>query len=194
MNEARNTALGFTPRSGTAEQFHLERVFTEEGIHPLDGVTWVKRDVSVGNFAQEDVEFPDFWSNNAVNITTAKYFRGKLGSPQREWSLKQMINRVVGNIRKWGERFDYFENEEQADIFEGELIHLLLHQRGSFNSPVWFNVGVTAKPQCSACFILSVEDDMGSILDWIKTEGVIFKGGSGSGINLSPLRASTEHL
>lgn len=194
MSEARNTTLNLSPQADTAKGFRLERMFTEEGLHPFDQVTWNKRNAKVGEFEQEGVEFPDSWSDNAVNITTSKYFRGKLNSPEREWSLKQMINRVVGNVRKWGEEFGYFEDEDQADVFESELAHLLLHQRGSFNSPVWFNVGVRVKPQCSACFILAVDDDMVSILDWIRTEGLIFKGGSGSGINLSPLRGSAESL
>ncbi|MFH1162350.1 MAG: vitamin B12-dependent ribonucleotide reductase [Candidatus Jorgensenbacteria bacterium] len=177
----------------------LKRLFTDGKVHPFDEVTWVKRDAAVGSgerkaFEQKDVEFPDFWSPNAINITAAKYFRGKLGSPEREWSLKQMISRVAKTIRKWGEESGYFTGPTQAGIFEDELIHLLLHQKGSFNSPVWFNVGVREHPQCSACFILAVEDTMPSILDWIKTEGTIFKGGSGSGVNLSPLRSKLEPL
>jgi len=177
----------------------LKRVFTEAGKHPFDEIIWVKRDAVVGSgdkkfFGQPEVEFPDFWSQNAVNITAAKYFRGKLGAPEREKSAKQMIDRVVKTIRSWGEKFDYFKNVSQAQIFEDELTYLLLHQRGSFNSPVWFNVGVKEKPQCSACFILSVKDEMVSILDWIKTEGMIFKGGSGSGVNLSVLRSKKEQL
>ena len=177
----------------------LKRYFTKEGTHPFDEINWVKRDAVVGggdkkNFEQKDVEFPDFWSPNAVNITASKYFRGKLGTPQRETSARQMIERVVKTIRGWGEKSGYFENADQAQIFEEELAHLLVYQKGSFNSPVWFNVGTTAKPQCSACFILAVEDDMRSILDWIRTEGIIFKGGSGAGVSLSPLRSKRENL
>ncbi len=177
----------------------LKRVFTKEGTHPFDEVTWVERDAVLGGsgkkvFEQQNVLFPDFWSQNAVNITASKYFRGKPGSPERETSVKQMIDRVAKNIRLWGEKSRYFENEAEARIFEDELTHVILHQKGSFNSPVWFNVGVREHPQCSACFILSIDDDMESILDWIKTEGKIFKGGSGSGVNLSPLRSKEESL
>ncbi len=177
----------------------IKRLFTKSGVSPLKEVKWVKRDAVVGGgdkkvFEQKGVEFPDFWSLNAVNITVAKYFRGKLGTPVREDSLKQMITRVAREIRGWGEKSGYFANASQARIFEDELTHLLLYQKGSFNSPVWFNVGVREKPQCSACFILSVEDDMRAILDWIKTEGIIFKGGSGAGANLSNLRSKSEQL
>lgn len=184
-------------RKGVNATIPLKRMFTKENVHPFDEVTWVKRDAQVGGghvFAQNEVEFPEFWSQNAVNITTAKYFRGKMDSPEREVSVRQMITRVAGTIRAWGEKFGYFNDAAHADIFEDELTHILLQQKGSFNSPVWFNVGVTDKPQCSACFILSVEDDMRSILDWIKTEGMIFKGGSGSGVNLSSLRSKLESL
>jgi len=181
------------------ESLNLKRLFSKEGIKPFDEVLWVKRDAVVGSgdkkvFEQKGVEFPDFWSQNAVNITASKYFRGKLGSPEREWSAKQMISRVTKTICGWGESLGYFKDQLQADIFEDELTYLILHQMGSFNSPVWFNVGRVEKPQCSACFILSVKDDMHSILDWIKTEGSIFKGGSGAGINLSSLRSKHELL
>ncbi|MGC9046844.1 MAG: vitamin B12-dependent ribonucleotide reductase [Minisyncoccia bacterium] len=172
----------------------LKRFFTKKDIHPFNEVKWVRRDSRVGHFEQKDVEFPDFWSENAVNITASKYFRGQLGKPERESSLKQMISRVVKTLRKWGEDGNYFDSKNQAQIFEDELTHLLLYQKASFNSPVWFNVGVKDNPQCSACFILSVDDDMNSILDWIKTEGIIFKGGSGTGINLSNLRSKFEPL
>jgi ribonucleoside-diphosphate reductase alpha chain len=184
---------GLSAKGGSASGGKLKRIFTHKDVHPFDEINWVLRNAKVGKFVQEDVEFPDSWSDNAVNITASKYFRGKLGSPERETSAKQMISRVAHTIRKWGEDFKYFASD-QAQIFEDELTHLLINQKASFNSPVWFNVGVKAKPQCSACFILSVEDDMESILDWIKTEGMIFKGGSGSGINVSPLRSSKEHL
>jgi ribonucleoside-diphosphate reductase alpha chain len=177
----------------------LKRLFTKSGVNPLSEVKWIKRDAVVGGgdkkvFEQKGVEFPDFWSLNAVNITVAKYFRGKLGTPVREESLKQMITRVTSVVRGWGEKFGYFASANQAQIFEDELTHILLHQKGSFNSPVWFNVGAREHPQCSACFILAVEDSMESILDWIKTEGTIFKGGSGAGVNLSNLRSRTENL
>lgn len=177
----------------------IKRFFTKAGIHPFGEVEWVKRDAIVGGagkiiFEQKEVEFPDFWSQNAVNITASKYFRGKPGSPEREKDLKQMITRVAHTIREWGEKFGYFANANQAQIFEDELTHIILYQKGSFNSPVWFNVGIKDHPQCSACFILSVHDDMRDILDWIKTEGMIFKHGSGAGINLSTLRSKVEHL
>jgi ribonucleoside-diphosphate reductase alpha chain len=177
----------------------LRRFFTKAGVNPFDEVRWVKRDAVVGSadkkvFEQKGVEFPDFWSLNAVNITVSKYFRGKLDSPEREVSLKQMIGRVAHTIRVWGEEFGYFSGANQAQVFEDELTHILLNQKGSFNSPVWFNVGMKEHPQCSACFILSVQDDMREILDWIKIEGMIFKGGSGAGINLSNLRSKNEQL
>ncbi len=179
--------------------FKLKRFFSRSGKNPLDEIIWIKRDAIVGSgnkkvFEQKEVEFPDFWSANAVNITSSKYFRGRLGTREREVSLRQMIERVVKNIRRFGEELGYFKTVEQADTFENELSHILVHQKGSFNSPVWFNVGTMPHPQCSACFILSVKDDMSSILDWIKTEGMIFKGGSGSGINLSALRSKNESL
>ena len=177
----------------------LRRLFTREGSHPFDSINWVRRDAVVGSgakkvFEQKDVEFPDFWSQNAVNITASKYFRGKLGTPERETSARNMVSRVTTTMRGWGMKYGYFKDESQANIFEEELAHILIHQKGSFNSPVWFNVGVKEHPQCSACFILSVEDDMQAILDWIKTEGTIFKGGSGAGVNLSNLRSKLESL
>jgi len=191
----------------------LERYFTQEGlpergetrspgqgINPYDTVTWEKRTAAIRGadgkmvFEQTDVEFPSFYSQLAVNVVVSKYFRGKLGTPQRETSLKQVISRVVNTMRDWGIKDGYFATAVDAEIFADELTHLLLYQKGAFNSPVWFNVGIEPVPQCSACFILSVEDTMPSILDWIKTEGMIFKGGSGSGVNLSPIRSSREHL
>ena len=175
-------------------QFKLKRIFSKKNLHPFDELNWVSRDAQVGNFEQSGVEFPDFWPDNSVNITASKYFRGKLGSANREKSLKEMITRVAKTIRGWGETFGYFKNSTQAQIFEDELTHLLVYQKAAFNSPVWFNVGVREKAQCSACFILSVEDNMQSILEWIKNEGTIFKGGSGSGINLSNLRSKMENL
>ncbi len=177
----------------------LERFFTREGRHPFTEVEWDLRQVKVhamdGKAVELDgLEFPVFWSQNAANIAGSKYFRGHLGSPERESSVKQMIGRVVKTIRRWGLDFGYFDSEKEADVFADELTHLLLYQKAAFNSPVWFNVGVEEKPQCSACFILAVEDTMQSILDWYHTEGVIFKGGSGSGVDLSPLRSSREKL
>ena len=183
----------------TKSEITLRRLFTREGSHPFDSIHWVRRDAVVGSgakkvFEQKDVEFPDFWSQNAVNITASKYFRGKLGTPEREASARNMVARVTSTMRGWGMKYGYFKDEAQANIFEEELAHILIHQKGSFNSPVWFNVGVKERPQCSACFILSVEDDMQAILDWIKTEGMIFKGGSGAGVNLSNLRSKLESL
>jgi ribonucleoside-diphosphate reductase alpha chain len=168
-------------------------------VHPFDQIEWEVRDAVIGNpespaFEQRGVEFPKSWSQNATNIVAQKYFRGKLGSPERESSVKQMIGRVAGTISNWGRELGYFASEEDADAFEDELTAILLHQKAAFNSPVWFNVGFEEKPQCSACFILSVEDTMESILDWNTKEGMIFRGGSGSGINLSNIRGSVEHL
>src|SRR6202012_3452385 len=145
-------------------------------------------------FEQADVEFPKAWSQNATNIVAQKYFRGQLGSPTREHSVQQMIGRVAGTIADWGRDRGYFATGEDADTFEAELTHILLHQMAAFNSPVWFNVGFEETPQCSACFILSVDDTMESILEWNTKEGMIFRGGSGSGINLSKIRGSNEPL
>ncbi len=179
----------------------LERVYTRPGVHPYDEVSWERRDVVMTNwrdgsvnFEQRGVEFPDFWSLNAVNIVTTKYFRGALGTPQREWSLKQLVDRVVAKYVATGQEFGYFATDEDAEVFEHELKHMLVHQIFSFNSPVWFNVGTHAPQQVSACFILSVDDTMDSILNWYKEEGVIFKGGSGAGVNLSRIRSSRELL
>ncbi|MFY9231000.1 MAG: vitamin B12-dependent ribonucleotide reductase [Candidatus Nanopelagicales bacterium] len=179
----------------------IERLYTTEGLHPYDGVTWERRDVVQTNwktgeivFEQKGAEFPDFWSVNASTIVTTKYFRGAVGSEQREWSLKQLIDRVVLTYVKAGREHGYFKTEDDAVIFEHELTHMLLHQVFSFNSPVWFNVGTNAPQQVSACFILSVDDTMDSILNWYKEEGLIFKGGSGAGLNLSRIRSSKELL
>ncbi|WP_037572063.1 vitamin B12-dependent ribonucleotide reductase [Phaeacidiphilus oryzae] len=179
----------------------VERVYTTPGVHPYDEVNWVRRDVVMTNwrdgsinFEQRGVEFPDSWSVNSINIVTSKYFRGALGTPQREWSLKQLIDRVVKTYRAAGEENGYFASSDDAEIFEHELAHALLHQVFSFNSPVWFNVGTKQPQQVSACFILSVDDSMESILDWYKEEGMIFKGGSGAGLNLSRIRSSKELL
>jgi ribonucleoside-diphosphate reductase alpha chain len=190
---AANTAQ--TARDGIA----IERRFTTPGVHPFEEIDWELRDAVIGDpenpaFEQRGVEFPSTWSQNATNIVTQKYFRGKLGTPERESSVKQMISRVSGTIAGWGRDGGYFASDEDADAFEMELTHILLHQKAAFNSPVWFNVGFEEHPQCSACFILSVEDTMESILDWNTKEGMIFRGGSGSGINLSNIRSSKEHL
>ncbi|HEY6204395.1 MAG TPA: vitamin B12-dependent ribonucleotide reductase [Candidatus Limnocylindria bacterium] len=178
----------------------LERYFTQEGVHPYDEVEWELRDAVIpgegGNvFEQRGVEVPKFWSATATNVVASKYFRGKLTSPEREWSVKQMVDRVVDRITRWGTEGGYFLSEADAQVFNHELKYLMVHQHASFNSPVWFNIGVEGVPQqASACFILSVDDDMHSILDWFKNEGVIFKGGSGSGINVSRIRSSKEQL
>ncbi len=184
-----------------AKSLKMERVWTKEGVHPYDEVTWERRDVIMTNwrdgsvnFEQRGVEFPDFWSVNATNIVTTKYFRGALGTQAREWSLRQLIDRVVAVYRKAGEEYGYFASGADAEIFDHELKWMLLHQVFSFNSPVWFNVGTTSPQQCSACFILAVDDSMESILDWYKEEGLIFKGGSGAGVNLSRIRSSKELL
>jgi len=179
----------------------LERVYTRPDVHPYDAVTWERRDVVMTNwrdgsvnFEQRGVEFPDFWSVNAANIVTTKYFRGAVGSPQRETSLRQLIDRVVLTYRKAGEEHGYFATPADAEVFEHELTHMLLHQVFSFNSPVWFNVGTQSPQQVSACFILAVDDTMDSILNWYREEGLIFKGGSGAGLNLSRIRSSKELL
>ncbi|MFJ3793001.1 vitamin B12-dependent ribonucleotide reductase [Kitasatospora sp. NPDC090091] len=188
---------GKAPKGG----LRIERIYTTPGVHPYDEVRWERRDVVMTNwrdgsinFEQRGVEFPDFWSVNAVNIVTSKYFRGAVGTPQREWSLKQIIDRVVLTYRAAGEKNGYFATPGDAEIFEHELTHALLHQVFSFNSPVWFNVGTKQPQQVSACFILAVDDSMESILDWYKEEGMIFKGGSGAGLNLSRIRSSKELL
>ncbi|GAA1621009.1 vitamin B12-dependent ribonucleotide reductase [Nonomuraea maheshkhaliensis] len=179
----------------------MKRIFTKPGVHPYDEIQWERRDVVMTNwrdgsinFEQRGVEFPEFWSVNAANIVTTKYFRGAVGTPQREWSLKQLIDRVVGVYTRTGVEHGYFASEEDAEIFDHELKHALAHQVFAFNSPVWFNVGTQSPQQVSACFILSVDDQMESILEWYKEEGVIFKGGSGSGVNLSRIRSSKELL
>jgi ribonucleoside-diphosphate reductase alpha chain len=177
----------------------IRRFFTKPGVHPFETVEWELRDARIGHgdrvaFEQEGVSFPKTWSQNATNIVAQKYFRGQIGSPEREHSVKQMISRVAGTITGWGRAGGYFATEDAARAFNHELTHILLHQMAAFNSPVWFNVGFEESPQCSACFILSVDDTMESILDWNTKEGMIFRGGSGSGINLSNIRGSMEPL
>jgi ribonucleoside-diphosphate reductase alpha chain len=176
-----------------------KRYFTVPGIDPFDAIEWELRDALIPGkdgptFEQKDVEFPKSWSQTATNIVAQKYFRGRMASPERERSVKQMIGRVVDTIGGWGREGGYFATDEEADTFEAELKAILVNQYASFNSPVWFNVGFEAQPQCSACFILSIDDSMESILDWIRREGIIFRGGSGSGLNLSRLRSSKEQL
>ena len=179
----------------------IERVYTTEGVHPYDAVTWERRDVVQTNwrtgenvFEQRGVEFPDFWSVNASTIVTTKYFRGAVGSAEREQSLRQLLDRVVLTYTAAGKEHGYFATDADAEIFEHELTHMLLHQVFSFNSPVWFNVGTSSPQQVSACFILAVDDSMDSILNWYREEGLIFKGGSGAGLNLSRIRSSKELL
>jgi len=177
----------------------VRRYFTIPGRDPFDEIEWEIRDAFIPGkdkpvFDQKDVEFPKFWSQTATNIVAQKYFRGRMTSPERERSVKQMIGRVVDTISGWGRADGYFATEEEAETFEAELKAILVNQLASFNSPVWFNVGFEERPQCSACFILSIDDSMDSILDWIRREGVIFRGGSGSGVNLSKLRSSKEQL
>lgn len=191
MTETVSTGAGLT----------LERVFSTEGTHPYDAINWERRDVVQTNwktgetvFEQRGVEFPDFWSVNASTIVTTKYFRGAVGTDVREWSLKQLIDRVVKTYTKAGIDNGYFKSTGDAEIFEHELTWLLVNQYFSFNSPVWFNVGTPSPQQVSACFILSVDDSMDSILNWYKEEGFIFKGGSGAGLNLSRIRSSKELL
>jgi ribonucleoside-diphosphate reductase alpha chain len=197
------TVSGSAARRGKGGRkgLKVERIFTTPGVHPYDELRWERRDVVMTNwrdgsvnFEQRGVEFPDFWSLNAVNIVTSKYFRGAVGTPQREWSLKQLVDRVVRMYVDTGLKEGYFASEQDAEIFEHELKYALVHQLFSFNSPVWFNVGTKSPQQVSACFILSVDDTMESILDWYKEEGVIFKGGSGAGLNLSRIRSSKELL
>src|SRR5438067_918873 len=178
----------------------VARYFTREGVNPYDEIEWELRAASIINergkivFEQSNVEIPKAWSQMATNVVVSKYFRGPLGSPQREHSVRQMIGRVVDTITGWGLKDGYFAAEEDARAFADELTHILVHQKACFNSPVWFNCGIEKRPQCSACFILSVDDTMDSILDWYRKEGVSFKGRSGSGVNLSKIRSSKEQL
>jgi ribonucleoside-diphosphate reductase alpha chain len=199
MSEMVGNSLVTQRRTGAG--LRCERIYTKPGMHPYDEVTWTRQDVVLTNwrdgsinFEQRGVEFPDFWSPNSVQIVTSKYFRGAVGTPVREWSLKQLINRVVHTYTTAGKDNGYFATDEDAEIFEHEMIYMLLHQIFSFNSPVWFNVGTAAPQQVSACFLLAVDDSMDSILNWYKEEGLIFKGGSGAGVNMSRIRSSKELL
>ena len=180
----------------------IRRHFTTEGVHPYDEVAWERRDARITNyrdgtvaFEQLGVEVPESWSVNATNILAQKYFRGTLGTDEREWSLRQVADRVADTLTAWGIKDGYFVDDEEALVFNHELKYLIIHQKAAFNSPVWFNIGVQGVPQQgSACFILSVEDKMDSILNWYTEEGIIFKGGSGAGVNLSRIRSSHELL
>src|SRR5215211_1589706 len=198
MEQTPQTTTQTAPRK-TGEALSVRRLFTKPGVHPFDEIEWEIRDAKIGHgdrvaFEQKGVEFPKSWSQNATNIVAQKYFRGQLDSPTRERSVKQMVSRVAGTIADWGRERGYFATVEDGEAFEAELSFILLNQLAAFNSPVWFNVGFEEQPQCSACFILSVQDTMESILDWNTKEGKIFRGGSGAGINLSNIRGSMEPL
>jgi ribonucleoside-diphosphate reductase alpha chain len=192
------SALRFTGEGTRGLTF--ERRWTRPGVHPYDEIAWETRTASIGNesgrlvFEQRDVEVPAAWSQLATNVVVSKYFRGHVGTPERERSVKQLLDRVVNTIAAWAETQRYFATLDDLETFKAELTHLLLHQKMSFNSPVWFNVGIEAKPQCSACFINSVNDSMTSIMDLAKTEAMLFKFGSGAGSNLSPIRSSREKM
>jgi ribonucleoside-diphosphate reductase alpha chain len=183
-----------------AKGLTFERRWTRPGVHPYDEIEWETRTASIGNesgktvFEQKDVEVPRFWSQLATNVVVSKYFRGHVGTPERESSVRQLIDRVVNTIATWAETQRYFATDEDLRAFQAELTHLLVHQKMAFNSPVWFNVGIEPKPQCSACFINSVQDNMGSIMDLAKTEAMLFKFGSGAGSNLSTIRSSKEQM
>src|SRR5260221_8830683 len=180
----------------------VERFYTKAGVDPYDTCEWEMRSAVISNekgevvFEQKDVEMPKFWSQMATNVVVSKYFRGHLGTADRETSVRQLIGRVVRTMTGWGREGGYFATEEDGDSFRDELTHILLYQMAAFNSPVWFNVGLPdqPRPQCSACFINSVDDTMESILTLAKTEGMLFKYGSGTGTNLSPIRGSREPL
>src|SRR5450755_304698 len=187
-------------QSATARGLKLRRYFTAPGDDGFAGVEWELRTAAITGengksvFEQRDVEVPKSWSQTATNVVVQKYFRGTVGTPERERSVRQLISRVADTLTAWGKKDGYFADEESARVFNAELKHLLVEQKMAFNSPVWFNVGVEAEPQCSACFINSVDDTMESILGLAKTEGMLFKYGSGTGTNLSPIRSSRELL
>src|SRR4029078_671567 len=187
-------------KSLTSTACTIERFFTRSGDDPYDAVEWEYRTAVIadesGNafFEQKDAEMPKAWSQTATNVVVSKYFRGQIGTDARERSVRQLVGRVASTITDWGLKDEYFADVQEAQTFHDELAHLLLKQKMAFNHPVCVNVGVEERPQCSACFILAVDDTMESILDWCKTEGMIFKGGSGSGVNLSAIRSSQETL
>ena len=191
---------GQNPDGSPARGLTFDRRWTRPGVHPYDEIRWETRTAAIGNesgkivFEQKDVEVPEFWSQLATNVVVSKYFRGHLGTPERETSVRQLIDRVVLTIAAWAETQRYFATDADLETFQAELTHLLVHQKMSFNSPVWFNVGIEQKPQCSACFINSVQDSMSSIMDLAKTEAMLFKFGSGAGSNLSPIRSSREKM
>lgn len=200
MDSNQSTKTEPSPTMGKKKGISVKRYFTRPGVHPYASIEWEKRSAVISGekgdvvFEQHDVEIPKPWSQLATNVVVSKYFRGPLGTPQREHSVRQLIGRVVDTITNWGRKDGYFATDDDAQTFSDELTSLLIHQKLAFNSPVWFNVGVEEHPQCSACFILSVADRMESILDWYRKEGIIFKGGSGSGVNLSKIRSSKERL
>src|SRR6476619_5575760 len=191
---------GAEARSQSVQGLDFPRYFTLPGVDPFDEIEWEIRSAVIGNekgkvvFEQKDVEIPSFWSQQATNIVVSKYFRGQMESPEREHSVKQLIGRVVDTITKWARDQHYFATDDALQAFSHELKHLLVYQKAAFNSPVWFNCGFEAAPQCSACFINSVQDTMDSILTLARTEGMLFKFGSGTGSNLSPIRSSKELL
>ena len=191
---------GTDPSGKPVTGLTFERRWTTPGIHPYDEITWEYRTAGISNesgksvFEQKDVEVPDFWSQLATNVVVSKYFRGHLDTPERETSVRQLIDRVVNTITAWAETQRYFATDDDLQAFKAELTHLLVHQKMAFNSPVWFNVGIEAQPQCSACFINSVQDTMSSIMDLAKTEAMLFKFGSGAGSNLSTIRSSREKM
>src|SRR5580765_2147343 len=199
-SQAAETGVSKGTASKAKTGLKITRYFSRAGVSPYDEIDWELRTASIINekgkvvFEQANVEIPKAWSLMATQVVVSNYFRGPLGTPQREHSVRQMIGRVVETIAGWGKKDGYFAMDEDARTFADELTHILLHQKACFNSPVWFNCGIEEKPQCSACFILAVEDTMDSILDWYRKEGVIFKGGSGSGVNLSKIRSSKEQL
>lgn len=197
---SRDQSVQEAPAKSEGVGLSFDRRWTRPEVHPYDEVSWERRTAGIANengdsvFEQTDVEVPGFWSQLATNVVVSKYFRGHIGTPERETSARQLIDRVVNAITMWGAEGGYFADVPSKDTFKAELTHLILHQKMAFNSPVWFNVGIEQKPQVSACFINSVRDDMGSIMDLAKVEAMLFKGGSGAGVNLSPLRASTERM
>src|SRR5260221_1364823 len=194
-----STGRVFGPgRSVTGLEF--ERYFAKDGVDPFDEIDWELRSALIANergelvFEQRDVEFPKFWSQQATNIVVSKYFRGQIGTPERERSVKQLIGRVVDTITNWAREQEYFASEDDLQAFSDDLKHLLVYQKGAFNSPVWFNCGFEKAPQCSACFINAVQDTMESILGLARTQGMRFKFGSGTGSNLSNIRSAKELL
>src|SRR4051812_9826555 len=192
--------IGNDPKGKAVKGLHWTRKHTRPDVHPYDELEWELRTANIANetgktvFEQKDVEVPKTWSQLATNVVVSKYFRGHVGTPERETSVRQLIDRVVNTIASWAETQRYFATDEDLKAFKAELTHLLVHQKMAFNSPVWFNVGIEPKPQCSACFINSVQDNMGSIMDLAKTEAMLFKFGSGAGSNLSTIRSSREKM